>query len=256
MLRLGLAPSHPAPGREAETPTVRKESGARLAGRGGASQPLRPHSRPAPPLLPCWALLASSPAAFLPDSCPLLSSSPLPPAFLLLRPSYPSNLGCPHSCSPRWPGASSDPRLLPSPLSWRPETLLPPPNTPSELSNHPSLPRRLSAFAVSRLTSCPCVLGTQELRPSKSEKTLSSCGFDPHGQLPAPLPLSLHWPPHPSLACPASWSFFFGCPSPGFGSAPRPPRHTRIFILGGLPNLDLGAPAPTQHTHTSPWSSV
>lgn len=98
MLRLGLAPSHPAPGREAETPTVRKESGARLAGRGGASLPLRPLSRPAPPLLPCWALLASSPAAFLPDSCPLLSSLPSsarlppPPPLLPLEPRLPALL--------------------------------------------------------------------------------------------------------------------------------------------------------------------
>ena len=165
MLRLGLAPSHPVPGREAETPTVRKESRARLAGRGGASLPLRPHPRPAPPRPSSLAVLFSPPRLQPSSLTPAPSSplSPLPPAFLLLRPSYPSNLGCPHSCSPRWPGASSDPRLLPSPLSWRPETLLPPPNTPSEFSNHPSLPRRLLAFVVFRLTSAHACWGPRNL---------------------------------------------------------------------------------------------
>lgn len=76
--KLGLAPSRPAPGREAETQTVRKERKAQRAPRRGASPPRRP--APAPPLLLPPPRLSSCPLlrSYLPLFRPHSFASPPP----------------------------------------------------------------------------------------------------------------------------------------------------------------------------------
>lgn len=99
---------------------------------GAGAHPCR--SAPAPPLLPSCALLAPSPAAVLPESCPLLSSLPSsarlppPPPLLPLGPRLPALL------QPALAGGLL--RTPPSPLTpvlAAGDLLTAAPNTPSEL---------------------------------------------------------------------------------------------------------------------------